>query len=295
MNYVQLQELSSRILRGDATITRLNRQEERGRAAGGRTNVEATLYLGAKISHDRQKQADNGSVLSAAGQEAVLEEYAKLAGVWYTPERLKEEIEQKADRKISGNEADAYFMPDGSVVKVVIYNIAFSRTPIEYLDNRIALNNYLFSKTKYELLGFAADPYKDEGEDGMLFIVKQVEIKGRVLRGYVEDAKDREAVEEQIRNAVAAQLKDKLGLVPANNPLNPYSNSSYINSNYKIRDVHLGNVMEAEDGNILNNPNEHLYFIDVAPALNTDSSNGGIREYGNFDVVGTDETLTADR
>jgi hypothetical protein len=65
VDYVRLQELSSRVIRGDATIARLNREEERGRSAGGRTNVEATLYLGAKISHDRQKYPGSRNILSA--------------------------------------------------------------------------------------------------------------------------------------------------------------------------------------------------------------------------------------
>lgn len=279
IDYVRIQELSSGVISGNATIARLNRQEERGRIEGGRTNVEATLYLGAAIGHDRQKHLGGRNILSAAGQESALEEYAKKANVWHTPERIEKEIEKKAVRKQSGSEADVYFMPDGFVIKVVIYNSAFSRTPLEYLDNRISLNNYLFNETKYELIGFAADPYKDEGEDGMLFIIRQTEIKGRVLQEHAEDAKDRYATEKKIKDAIAAQLKNKLGLVSSNTPVNYYSNSDY-----KVSDFHLGNVMEAEDRNILNYPDEHLYYIDVAPALNTDSDIGGVREYQDFSV-----------
>jgi len=42
MEYDKLSELAQRVITGKATIARLDKDEEQGRIAGGRRNVEAT-------------------------------------------------------------------------------------------------------------------------------------------------------------------------------------------------------------------------------------------------------------
>jgi len=37
-------------------------------------------------------------------------------------------------------------------------------------------------------------------------------------------------------------------------------------------------------GNVLTNPQEHLYIIDANVSLNTDKANGGTREYQPFEI-----------
>ncbi|MCY7376075.1 MAG: hypothetical protein LH472_08905, partial [Pyrinomonadaceae bacterium] len=46
INYEELENISIGIERGSVAITRLNEAEERGRSAGGRRNVEASVILG---------------------------------------------------------------------------------------------------------------------------------------------------------------------------------------------------------------------------------------------------------
>jgi hypothetical protein len=46
-DYDKVSELADRVLEGTARITRLNREEEAGRIAGGRRNVEASIVCGA--------------------------------------------------------------------------------------------------------------------------------------------------------------------------------------------------------------------------------------------------------
>jgi hypothetical protein len=295
IDYDRIVHIAEKVCNGTAEITRLNRQEEQGRIEGGRRNVEASLYLGAAKGTNQTEHTSSGEVQFAKRtgedtrdideiaieQDALLEEYAKKAGIWYTSQRIKEEIENKSLSKTKGNEADVYFMPDGTVIKTVLYNIAFSRTPMEFLDNRISLYNSLFRENKYELIGFAEDIDKDKGEPGIVFIIKQKTIiDGRMLQNHVEDAKNKSEAEIQVQNALAKHLSDKLDLNPSNERMNAFHNS-----NYKIKDVHLGNVMESETENILIDPDTHLYFIDVAPELNTDKAIGGLREYNDFTVT----------
>jgi hypothetical protein len=59
--------------------------------------------------------------------------------------------------KTAGAEADVYYMPDGTVTKVVEH----SNTPLEFLDDRISLYNHLFPETSYELIGFTDNPYDE--------------------------------------------------------------------------------------------------------------------------------------
>ncbi|MDR0605991.1 MAG: hypothetical protein LBG80_17015 [Bacteroidales bacterium] len=293
-DYEKVSELADRILEGTAKITRLDREEEHGRIAGGRRNVEASLYLAAKAGYDTVEQGNSTGTaskeLTAKRQEESLKEYAVKAGIWYAPEKIEKEIKEKSIGENGGWESNVYFMEDHSVIKIISYNKSSSKTPAEFLDNRISLYNYLFKETGYELLGFTENSGNDPQKQGFQFIVRQKEIKGQVVQKHVRDAEsytDKINAKKQITDIIFKQLRDKLNLEPFRG-----SNMDYISRNYKIEDVRLENVMESENDNVLENPDTHLYYVDVSPQLNIYKSFGGIREYSDFTVTEITENKT---
>ena len=193
--------------------------------------------------------------------------------LWYSHDYI-EEIKKQSIAQSGGAEADVYFMPDGSVIKIVEHY----GTPLEFLDDRVSLYNYLFPETKYELLGFTNNPYDI---DYLSFIVIQKEIEGGTFLKQlkeipIHDRTARKEAETKLYRTIERHLKEKFDAVPA------YSSNTYCNSNYIIRDLHFENVITV--GNVLTNPNEHLYIIDANVSLNTDKSNGGMRDYMPLEI-----------
>jgi hypothetical protein len=280
MEYGKLSELARRVVAGTATIARLDKAEELGRIAGGIRNVEATIVLGTAFGYYQGEQNGTRSPINeqSAQQKAVLTAYADEAmknGVklWCSETDI-EEIKQKSIAQSGGAEADVYFMPDGNVIKVVEHY----GTPLEFLDDRISLYNYLFPGTKYELLGFTDNPYD---ADYVSFIVSQKEIEGGTFLKQLKDVsiydlETRKEAEIKLYKIIEQHLKEKFDAVPS------ITANTYSNSNYIIRDLHFENVMTV--GNVLANPKEHLYIIDANVSLNTDKQYGGKREYFPFYV-----------
>jgi len=64
MHYDEISTIANRIINGTAAITRLDPEEERGRIAGGRRNVEATLVLGTAFATDQGKQSGSCSTIN---------------------------------------------------------------------------------------------------------------------------------------------------------------------------------------------------------------------------------------
>jgi hypothetical protein len=177
IDYDKVTELADKVLKGAARITRLDNEEEQGRIAGGRKNVEAALYLAGKAGYDTVEPGSSAGNSSkeviAKKQEQWLREYADQARIWYSPEIIEKEIKEKSIGENGGLESNVYFMEDHSVIKVVSYNKSSSKTPLEFLDNRISLYNYLFKGTGYELIGFTENSGNDPQKQGFQFIVKQ--------------------------------------------------------------------------------------------------------------------------
>ena len=280
MEYEKLSELAQRVITGKATITRLDNDEEQGRIAGGRRNVEASIILGTAIDYHKSQQ--NGACKTinkeSARQKAILKAYTDEllkngVSLWYSEDDI-EEIKKRSIAQSGGAEADVYFMSDGNVIKIVEHY----GTPLEFLDDRISLYNYLFPETRYELLGFTDNPYDTEY---VSFVVLQKEIEGTTFLKQLKDVsiydrKAREDAQKELYKIIERHLKEKFDAAPA------YTSNTYSNSNYIIRDLHFENVMTV--GSVLANPNEHLYIIDANVSLNTDKPNGGVREYMPFKI-----------
>lgn len=255
INYKNLEDVARRIESGEITIRRLGESEEQGRIIGGRTNVEASLLLAADRRAVGEKFEKKEKHEIATEQEKLLTKYAKKKKLWFN----EKEVAAKAIRRLpSGMESHVYLAEDGKHVIKFINYLILSETPAEFLDNRIALHNFLFVETKYELLGFA------ENNDGFAFVVKQPFILGLEL-----DVKDLTEYGKQ-KAKLAKYLKDKLDL-------DNDGSHTYFNSHYVIDDLHLQNVLEDETG--------ALFFIDTAPSLNTkDDDFEGSAEYEDFSL-----------
>ena len=281
MEYERISELAQRVITGKATITRLDNDEEQGRIAGGYRNVEATIILGTEVEYNQSKQQGVSRTINveSAKQKDILKEYSDFLikngiNIWYSEEDI-EKIKDNSIAQSGGAEADVYFMPDGRVIKIVEHYGA----PLEFLDDRISLYNYLFPGTKYELLGFTDNSYD---ADYLSFVVSQKEIEGGTFLKQLKDISiyDREAREtatNKLYKIIEKHLKEKFDAVPA------YNSNTYCNSNYIIRDLHFENIITV--GNVLLNPNEHLYIIDANVSLNTDKPNGGVRNYLPFEIL----------
>ena len=142
---------------------------EEGRTLGGIRNVEATEIL------RRCKETSFGA------SERRLTEYALENGCWFDLKEIKGNFNYLG----SGAESDVYLDKDGKYVLKVVNYRAFSETPLEFLNNRIAVHNAVFPGTAYELVGFT---YSDEiGEEGFYFITRQTFIDSKKPRPTQEE------------------------------------------------------------------------------------------------------------
>lgn len=155
--------------------------EEEGRCSGGRRNVEASIIASA---NERASSKEQGRTEKQELQEARLIAYAKNEGIW-RDSKLFTEDEMIAE----GAEAKIFPSPNsGYLLKVVNYK-RYSKTPLEYLDNRITLHNYLFPDTVYTLVGLT-ETEDFTGNRVFAFIVEQAFVTGR----YINFSKNREAI-----------------------------------------------------------------------------------------------------
>ncbi|MBS1796779.1 MAG: hypothetical protein JSS81_23315 [Acidobacteria bacterium] len=88
INYETVKDVAGRIASGTLEISRLTREEERGRLEGDRRNVEASIIAGANASTDRgaSKGSQNTRLEQIANNkraESALEKYAKHEGIWF--------------------------------------------------------------------------------------------------------------------------------------------------------------------------------------------------------------------
>ncbi len=168
-NYEALRTTTDAIFTGTCYIDFLSFAEEQGRTKGVRRNVEATLILGAGESTGTAEQR------SIEEQEKILVEYAHQFGIW-----LDESSFNTTDQIAEESEATVYYLPKKGVVRKVVNYRRFSTTPLDHLNNRITLHNYLFFGTNYELVGFT-NTEDFTGNKTVAFVVEQPFVKGRYI------------------------------------------------------------------------------------------------------------------
>jgi hypothetical protein len=219
--YGDIQEIASSIIGGRAVISRFNSEEERGRSAGGRVHVEASLVLVGDRRANKVEYALTEAYKFVERQERLLEEYAREAGVW-----LKEEdiVSEAGTELPSGMESRVFLSRDETYV-TKITNQSQKGLPDMFLDNRITLHNYLFPETNYELLGFL------EKEPNMYtfrrfhFVLKQPFIHGRALSDRTS-AETTAGNELRLRSYMSERYR-----------MDTDGSNSYQNSNYTVAEL----------------------------------------------------------
>jgi hypothetical protein len=249
IDYEQLKRTADAVEAGYSRINRLSLAEEKGRAKGGRKNVETSLILAADRRANRGRQESDERQKLIARQESLLKQYATDNCLWIS----EKEIAGKAVRQLpSGYESHVYLGKDGYVTKFVKYRI-LDNTPEGFIDNRISLYNYVFPDTYYELTGFS------ETGGNFEFVIKQPFIQGRHLD--FNDESDVKLLDAEMEKRGFKQF------VP----------TVYKNDNIGLYDFRNGNVIITPKGNIV--------FIDIVPKLNMPSPLGGIRDYGSAGII----------
>ena len=220
------------------TETRKSEILEREREEGRERNADTAGRL--EIYRQADRRDVSGARPNKSEQESELKQYAEQEGIWLG----EKNIEANAERKIpSGKEANVYINEDGKTVTKVIDYSKYSKTPAEFLNNRILLFNQLFDGTPYTIVGFT------ETDKGFSFVVEQPFIKGRLLDNLVTSVDTLKVQQKRVED----YMREKFGMESS-------GVDAFSNGEITIEDVHLKNVIEGEDGN--------LYVIDAVPYLN---------------------------
>jgi adenine/guanine phosphoribosyltransferase-like PRPP-binding protein len=252
-DYETVRNVAEGVERGENAVARLDPAEEQGRIAGGRRNVEASIICGADArtnpTESRGSRPTRKEKLERNTRvESLLEKYARHEGIWFDFEKF----EKDHTYLVSGQEAHIFKENNTPfILKAVDYDFGkHGISPLEFIDNRISLFNYLFPASKYELVGFTRD------RDGRFrFILRQQYFEGRPPH-------------PRTRTAYMTRLLGENG-----ESLTP---EQYVSPDYHIWDLHLKNLIQS-DGEI--------FVIDALLELNTPARHlGGIREYKPFEL-----------
>ena len=136
-----IKQYAKSIIEGRSLLKRLSPQIERGRAAGGIRNVEATIIS------SRVEQSEDSSERGVRQKEA-LKKYAIEEGIFIqNPEKVFGELYSR------GFESSVFVTSDRKFVNKV-NDMSLHRFDIATFFDRLAMHNFLFPETKYELVGF---------------------------------------------------------------------------------------------------------------------------------------------
>lgn len=153
---LKLDSYAEQFISGRLVYQRFSPREQHGCAAGGTTNVIASLLAGAEVGTD----TDVAQALSefererqqGAKQETAIERWAKATGCW--TEHVEDSLNSFFGEEIAeGGEAKVY---DHGSTLVKSIGLDYFILPILALD-RISLHNTYFPETLLTVLGFGRD------------------------------------------------------------------------------------------------------------------------------------------
>ena len=235
-------------INGQIVYQRFSPLEQHGCAAGGATNVIASLIAGAEDgadcghprSLDFKEECQRGT-----RQAARIEQWARQVGVWTDgvdhtlPRLLGEQIAEGGEAKV--------YNQGSSIIKAI--GLEYFIQPLYALD-RITLHNAYFPETSMTVVGFG----RDSAGEFKVLVEQSFIIGGRAL-------------DEEI-----ADYMRLLGFT-LRNP----SNWTYTSPDIYLSDVHDENVIRSASG--------RLYVIDCDIRLNTPAIRQGGQREERFDVV----------
>ncbi|MDR0603812.1 MAG: hypothetical protein LBG80_05860 [Bacteroidales bacterium] len=252
IDYEELKRTTDEVESGRITLNRLSLAEEQGRRKGGRRNVEASIVLGRgekTFSENTQECSRSAGTPneneSRRRQEQLLEKWARETGVF---EKWEDATSKRKLYDSTGTESRVYEGNTPDTVIKITFPYQFSNTPLEFLDNRISLHNYLFPDTAYKLIGIT------KKGNSIGFILEQPRIK--------EDG-----VQNMDFTNPALVEKYKTELEKRGLKMSETDHTTIYNDDYVIYDLHEDNIFVSEAGN--------FRFFDIAPFLNTSSRRMG--------------------
>ena len=240
---LKLDSYAEQFISGRLVYQRFSPQEQHGCAAGGSTNVIASLLAGTEAgsdSQDSQALSDyQRECQLGAQQESVIERWAKAVGVW--TDGVDEQLPKTLGEQIAeGGEAKVY---DHGSTLIKSIGLDYFIQPIFALD-RIALHNTYFPETRLTVLGFGRNK---NGE--FKIIVEQPFIDGQPVS------------DEEI-----ADYMHQMGF-ELKNP----RNWTYATPDIYLSDMHDENVIRSNKSNT-------IFVVDCDIRINTpDLRQGGTR------------------
>ena len=209
----------------------------REREEGRNSNAEIAEKLGSYRQADFSGWRDNNKI-----QEQYLKEYAKEKDIWFSKVDIVKNSAVDADGKVrkfkTGAEAEVYLNKDLKTVTKIVNYSKHNKTPLDFIDNRILLFNFLFPGTSYTITSFTLTEY------GFSFVVEQPLIEGKLLEELTSFIEKDSSQFGRIREF----MKDRFDM-------DSISLFDYSKGDVTVGDLHLRNVIEGIDGN--------LYVIDA--------------------------------
>ena len=248
---LRLDSYAEQFISGRLVYQRFSPHEQHGCAAGGATNVIATLLAGAEAGSNSDDSTSLGNYQRecqlGAQQESVIERWSKAVGVW--TDCVDEQLPKMLGEQIAeGGEAKVY---DHGSTLIKSIGLDYFIQPIFALD-RIALHNTYFPETRLSVLGFGRDK---NGE--FKVIVEQPFIDGKPV------------TDEEI-----ADYMHQMGFEQKN----PH-NWTYATPDIYLSDMHDENVIRSHKSNT-------IFVVDCDIRINTpELRQGGIRVITNEVVL----------
>ncbi len=240
-----LERYAEQFANGQLLFKRFSPQEQHGCAAGGPSNVIATILAGRENSPDNvaEKLSDFKRELKRGAEQAeVIENWAKATGCWI--DNVDSQLSHSFGEEIAeGGEAKVY--DNGSII-VKSIGLDYFIHPTYALD-RISLHNAFFPETALSVIGFG----RDSGGNFKI-IVEQPYICG-----------------VQISQTEIEDFMSKMGFELRNR-----RNWTYTTPEIYLSDMHDENVIKSDTGTI--------FVIDCDIRINIpELRQGGTRAYTN--------------
>ena len=277
IDYEELERAADAVESGRVRLDRLLLGMEAQRSRIGRAGIEASLVALAARARDLSRDDSEGSSSAQypqskedrerieretkVSQEEALIKWAKHKGIFLD----RDEIFSTWEDISSGEEAFVFFGETPGTVRKVVSPYAFSSSPVDFIDNRLVVFNYLFPRTAYKLTGLTTDPGSK-----IAFILEQEYVQGESIWSLL-------STDKTIGDRFLKEM-ERGGLSLFHGKVATYTNDKCI-----VTDLHGKNVLV--------DPNGEFRVIDAVTSLNTDQRFGGNQEYGNGEIVEDDSML----
>jgi len=228
----KLERYAEQFISGKLVYKRFSPREQYGCAAGGTSNVIASLLAGAKTDADKDAEGNDDfkrECQCGTQQAQRIERWAKAVGIWV--DRVDEVLPDVLGEQIAeGGEACVY---DDGTTLIKSIGLDYYIQPVLALD-RISLHNAYFPETSLSVVGFGRT-----SEGDFKVVVKQPFIRGM-----------------RVSDEEIAVFMQNMGF-----ELRNLRNWTYVTPEIYLSDMHDENVIKSETGT--------MFVIDCDIRINT--------------------------